>query len=125
MWVMLCSITQACLTVYVQTQVAIFLLHVQKHDHRFLKRKKVDKTHTKNNDLLQKSEHSVPHITVIETAFSFCIVKARRKPFLFGFSGIDFCACVCLHSAHLQVLTPPETVQKVLDSFSTLNTFLL
>lgn len=60
----------------------------------------------------------------IETTFSFCIVKVQRTALVFGFSEIDFCACVCLHSAHLQVLTPPETVQKVLDSF-TLNNFLL
>lgn len=75
-------------------------------------------------DKMQRKELINCRKANMESTFSFCIVKGRRKALVFSFSEIDFCACVCLHSAHLQVLTPPETVQKVLDSF-TLNTFLL
>lgn len=59
---------------------------------------------------------------------SYCKgVEKKKKPesFLYGFYLIYFCACVCLHSAAIRVLTHTERVKRVLESFTWKYFFIL
>lgn len=109
--------------------VAVLLLHpFHTHDHFFyyklMNRKRTAHRGGKKKEMIDHRElNFISHFSMRghenRYLLSYCKgVEKNPESFLYGFYLIYFCACVCLHSATIRVLTHTERVKRVLESFT-------